>query len=98
MDRREYNISLTINGRKITKAIIDPHYEERHANSINDDLILRLVGLLNGGTFPIEESKGSFDYYVTDNMILDNKNYKLIWLLEKDKIYIGIINAYRRGK
>ena len=34
--RREYDIEVVINALKITKVIIDPHYEEKHAESIND--------------------------------------------------------------
>jgi hypothetical protein len=40
-ERRSYPIELTVNGRKIIEIEIDPHYEVSHADSINDDLILR---------------------------------------------------------
>jgi hypothetical protein len=43
MSRREYNISITVNEVLISKVIIDPHYEEKHAESINDEIILELV-------------------------------------------------------
>lgn len=29
-------------------------------------------------------------------MKYQGKRYKLVWLLEKDKMYIGVVNAYRR--
>lgn len=52
MDRREYDISITVNGRPVTKAVIDAHYEAKHSKSISDDIIVRLVKLLDGGTYP----------------------------------------------
>ena len=54
VQRREYPIRLEINGRKITKVVIDPHYEVRHTGVINDKLILELVRLLHKGTFPVQ--------------------------------------------
>lgn len=44
----------------------------------------------------MHDQNGEFAYYVTDNLILDGKSYKLVWLLEDDELYIGIVNAYRR--
>lgn len=96
MQRREYSIQLKVNDRKIKKLIIDPHYETKHKASINDELILELVELLDGGTFPVQSREGNFEYFVTDNLVLNDKKYKLIWLLEDNKIYIGAVNAYRR--
>ena len=49
MKRREYDIDpILINRVYITKVIIDPHYEEKHKESINDELILKLVNKLSG--------------------------------------------------
>ena len=80
----------------ITKVIIDPHYEEKHAESINDQIILELVKFLDGKIFEPDDEKGPYSYFVTDKIELENKQYKLIWLLEDHEIYIGVINAYRR--
>jgi len=96
MTRREYVVSLTINGVKISKAIIDSHYELRHADSISDDLILRLLQLLDGQEFEPEQEIDEYQYFVSDRLEFEGKYYKLIWLLEKNQIYIGVINAYRR--
>lgn len=60
MTRREYSISLTVNGRQINKVIIDPHYELKHSSSINDDVILDLVKLLAGGNFEPDMETGDF--------------------------------------
>lgn len=51
MIRREYSAQLNINGRRILKIVIDPHYELRHRNSVNDTIILELVALLSDRTF-----------------------------------------------
>jgi len=96
MERRRYKVRLVINDQKVNEVIIDPHYEKRHKSSIDDQIILELVNMLDGGEFPRSDSDDQFEYFVTDEMNLKGKLYKLIWLLEKDKLYIGVINAYRR--
>ncbi|MBL7664534.1 MAG: hypothetical protein JNM93_05330 [Bacteriovoracaceae bacterium] len=95
MNRREYSVRVKINGILITKAIIDPHYEEKHAESVNDEIILSLVKSLDGKSFEPDDEKPPYFYFVTDKIELDEKFYKLIWLLEENEIYIGVINAYR---
>ena len=97
MDRREYSIDITVNSRKIQKVIIDTHYETKHRSSVDDELILRLVRLLDGGVFPPQDQNPPYEYFVTDQMKLDGKIYKLVWLLEGSQLYIGIVNAYRRS-
>lgn len=97
MSRREYPIFLTINGRSITKVVIDPHFELRHRDSINDEIILELVWLLdNAEELPKTIDEAGYEYYVSDKLNLNNKLYKLIWLLHENEIFIGIVNAYRR--
>jgi hypothetical protein len=96
MSRREYIISITVNEILITKVIIDPHYEEKHSESINDEIILNLVKTLDGQNFEPDDEKSPYSYFVTDGIVFNEKAYKLIWLLEDHEIYIGVINAYRR--
>lgn len=48
MSRREYAINITVNEVLITKVIIDPHYEEKHRESVNDEIIVNLVKTLDG--------------------------------------------------
>ncbi|HMN69386.1 MAG TPA: hypothetical protein PKC28_12665 [Bdellovibrionales bacterium] len=96
MRRRECDIPITVNGRRITKVIIDPHYETKHSGSLNDEIILHLVRLLDGLRFEPEDTDGPYEYFATDDMVLDGKKYKLVWLLEDDMLYIGVVNAYRR--
>ena len=96
MRRREHDIQITVNGQRITKVIIDPHYEAKHSSSVNDQTILDLVALLNGLRFEPEDTDTPYLYFATDGMVLDGKKYKLVWLLEDDKLYIGVVNVYRR--
>lgn len=94
MSRRVYCTSIIVNSFFISHVVIDPHYEEKHAESINDEIILDLVQMLNGNSFEPVEFKHPYTYFM-DNFLLKKKRFKLIWLLEIDKDYIGIINAHR---
>ena len=96
MRRREYDLQITVNGRKIRKVIIDPHYETKHSGSLDDQIILRLVNELDGQWFEPDDEYAPYLYFVTDGMVMNGKKYKLIWLMEADKFYIGVVNAYRR--
>ena len=77
--------------------IIDPHYEDKHKESINDEIIIQLVETLDGKVFEADDEKYPYSYFVTDKIEHKGKLYKLIWLLEEHQIYIGVINAYRRS-
>lgn len=96
MSRREYDINLYINKLIISKVIIDTHYEEKHSESVDDEIILSLVQELNNDTFEPVDTKQKYQYFVTEKR-LNDKNYRLVWLLEDGEIYIGIVNAYRRS-
>lgn len=63
---------------------------------VDDSLILKLVSQLSGKSFDPESEGGPFQYFVADGLEIGKKKYRLIWLLEKDQIYIGVVNAYRR--
>lgn len=97
-DRRIYKIDrITINGIKVAQVIIDPHFEAKHADHITDRLILRLVKELDGRTELPDTKDGAYSYFVTA-VELDSKQYRLIWLLEDNAIYVGVINAFRERR
>ena len=87
---------MVVNERPIVQVIIDPHYEKKHSESITDAIVLKLVGKLDGKTFESDDDDEEFEYFKTDPIELDGKNYRLIWLLKNDCLFIGVVNAYRR--
>ena len=95
-ERRDYKISITVNSRAVARVIIDPHYELKHGDSVDDEVILSLVQMLDGKTFAPEAENDGFQYFKTDPLTLNGVNYRLIWLLEENEIYIGVVNAFRR--
>lgn len=95
MTRPEYSLKIDINGRELTRVIIDQHYKEKHAESITDELILDLIPTLNGKTFPIEEVHGEFQYFTVEPILKDNSPYRLVLLICITDDYLGVINAFR---
>ncbi len=95
-ERRDYKISITVNSRAVSRVIIDPHYKLKHSDSVDDEVILSLVQMLDGKTFAPEAESDGFQYFKTDPLSFNGVNYRLIWLLEKNEIYIGVVNAFRR--
>jgi len=76
--------------------VIDPHFEAKHANSITDEIILDLVKQLDGKIILPDEVTPPYSYFKQDRMELNGKFYRLIWLVEENEIYIGVVNAHRR--
>ena len=95
-ERRDYKIFITVNSKTINRVLIDPHYEIKHGESVDDEIILSLVLMLDGKSFEPEAEKDGFQYFKTDPLDLNGVNYRLIWLLEENEIYIGVVNAFRR--
>ncbi len=88
---------MNINARRLEKVVIDPHYEEKHLNSVTDEIVLALVKQLDGKTFlPADKDDEGFQYFVNDRMEFDRKFFKLIWLLHEKELFVGIVNAHRR--
>lgn len=93
-ERAEYKKKLTINGRLLNRVVIDPHYKVNHPE-INDELILNLVGEINGGNFVIESEKDGFQYFAVEPVSYDEKPYRLVLLLCLFDDYLGVVNAFR---
>jgi hypothetical protein len=95
---KRYPLKVTVNGHKIAAVLIGRHYLVKHAKSMNDELILRLVTALDGGRFPIDSSSDDTDYYTADILLEETgKMYRVIWLFEGKFLEIlGVVNAYRR--
>ena len=95
LKQRTYKIEpITVNKVKIVQVVIDAHYEEKHQADMSDELILKLVKELNGRRELPEAKTGRYSYFAT-LVESDEKQYRLVWLLEDHAIYIGIVNAYR---
>lgn len=93
--RRTHRIEpITINGIKVVQIIIDSHYEKKHSDHIDDALILKLVRKLDGRFELPETTTGVYSYFST-LVEYKSKQYRLIWLLEDNALYIGVVNAFR---
>jgi len=95
MKRTEYASHLIINKSAISKVIIDQHYKENHSETINDDLILKLLQEINGEFFPTISKDDEFQYFKAEPIILDDEPYRLIFLLYIHEDTLGVINCFR---
>jgi hypothetical protein len=98
--RREYPLKLIFNGRTLGRVIIDSHYEDRHRASIDDDLILTLVKIINGEERIAEAvAAGGFEIFRIDPVFYNDKTYRLVLTLppksQDNADYLGVINAFR---
>ena len=95
--RKEYPLEVTINNRKISRVVIDQHYQLNHPE-MNDDLILELVKTIDNRTFPVEEEKNGFEYFKVEPVDFKNKPYRLVLLLYVHDNFLGVVNAFRVGR
>ena len=75
MSRREYKVNLVVNHRKILKVIIDPHFEEKHGESITDEIIIGLVKTLDGEVVIPDQVSPPYSYFTTDRIEFKGKFY-----------------------
>ncbi len=70
--------------------IVDPHV--RKHPDVTDDMILDLIRQLDGSELRPDDVKPP---YFVSLLFLADKQYPLVWLLERNQIYIGVITMYR---
>lgn len=92
--RNEYAVLIKINGRTLTRVIIDQHYRKKHFD-VTDEIILKLVSQISGGIFGIEDEDGEFQYFRVEPVYNDKDPYRLILLLCVSDDFLGVINAFR---
>ena len=95
MQRPEYPLQISINGRDLNRVVIDQHYKDRHSESITDEIILDLVRDLDGKSFPIERIRGEFEYFTVEPVLREEKPYRIILVLCVSDDYLGVVNAFR---
>ena len=94
-ERPEYPLQITINGRTLSRVVIDQHYRLKHSESINDKIILDLVKTLDGRKFPLEKQDGDFEYFTVEPVFSLEKPYRVVLLLCLSDNFLGVVNAYR---
>lgn len=94
---RVYEARYFINDTWFGEIWIDSHYELKHKQSINDELILELVQHLTHQTHFPQEIRNGYQFYESE-IIWREKLYRLIWLIPPDESYLGVRNAYRRPR
>jgi hypothetical protein len=98
MQFRIYAMTFTVNGTKFNEVWIDPHYEESHKGTVTDELILQLIKLLESGKFePETEREDGYKFFVND-LRLNQKLYRLVWVTPPGESYLGVRTAYRRSE
>jgi len=93
--RRKYTLkqNITVNEVVITEVVIDPHVD-KHRDHITDELILSLVELLDGKSFIPTTKKDGFNYFLS-RILYNERVYRLVWLLENNQFYIGVITSFK---
>ena len=97
MRRSSYHVRMVFNKQQIDEIIIDQHYSKKHPE-MNDDIILSLVRKLNSQYRIPAKQDDDFLYFVEDPIIYNLKPYRLIYFLQKNCHYIGVVNAFRVGE
>lgn len=92
--RVKYDLSLRFRDIDIKEVIIDQYYNIKHFD-VSDWIILELVKTLHNKTYEIKAETEIFTYFVAEPLYYNQKPYRLIFLLERDCNYIGVINAFR---
>lgn len=92
--RVEYDLSLRFVDIEIKKVIIDQYYSYKHFE-MNDWIILELIKTLNFRKYLAESEVGNYRYFSIEPVFHNSKPYRIVFLLEKECNYVGVINAFR---
>ena len=71
---------------------MDPHV--RKHKDVTDDVILDLVRQLDRIEQIPDDTNGAYQYF-SSLLFLGTKQYRLVWLLERNELYVGVITVYR---
>jgi hypothetical protein len=91
-NRREYLLVVTLNERCFSLLVVDSHYEKKHPE-ITDQLILELVGQLDGSNIELAGESSGFKY-IAHEMPWQNKRYRIV-LTYCEESFLGVINVFR---
>jgi len=94
--RRIYPLKLVVNSLKLDCLAIDPHFEKKHPY-MSDEKVFEIVKYLNNKSFIPTNRKKQYVYFETD-ISYNDKNHRLVWCLEDDKNYLGVIHCYYKRK
>lgn len=94
---RIYGVVIRLNDILFGEVWIDSHYEEKHSESINDELILSLLRHLSGQVFTPNSQVNGYSYYVID-VYFQMKPYRLVLVIPDHHNYLGVRTVYRRSK
>jgi hypothetical protein len=92
--RPEYPLKITINGRNLSRVVIDQHYRLKHGE-MDDQIILELLKTLDGRKFPPERIQGENEYFTVEPVYRLEKPYRVVLVLCLSDDYLGVINAFR---
>ena len=93
--RREYPAKIVMNRQEFLRVIIDPHYQDKHGDSVNDELILKLVNSLNHQEHPVGLVRDGFYFLKIEPVRWLGKPYRLILTFRPGDDFLGVINAFR---
>jgi hypothetical protein len=96
-DRTEYPLEITINNRKLSRVVIDQHYQIKHPE-MNDELIIELVKTQDGAILNVDDEKDGFQYFTVEPVEYMDKPYRLVLLLYIHDDFLGVVNAFRVGR
>ncbi|PIR21674.1 MAG: hypothetical protein COV44_11915 [Deltaproteobacteria bacterium CG11_big_fil_rev_8_21_14_0_20_45_16] len=92
---RIYRLAVWFNGYRFKEVIVDPHYEQKHQGSIDDELILELIRIyVNREEILPGSVKGEYSYFAL-HLVHQLKSYRLVFCTAEDLDQFIVINCFR---